>query len=81
MAIAYQASQITAFAWDWACVNYTTAGWLGAATAVAMNIPKESGNGIHEGRSFSVRDMTWAVTGAVLPALHRSVPASRNVVL
>ncbi|MCH6547831.1 MAG: hypothetical protein IH798_05230 [Gemmatimonadetes bacterium] len=81
MAIAYEASQITAFAWDWACVNYTTAGWLGAATAVAINIPKEIGDGLHEERSFSLRDMTWAVTGAVLPALHRSVPASRNVVL
>ena len=75
MAIAYEASQITAFAWDWACVNYTTAGWLGAATALAINIPKEIGDGLHEERSFSLRDMTWAVTGAVLPAWHRSVPA------
>ena len=79
MAIAYQMSQITALAWDWACVEYKTAGWLGAATAVAMNLPKEIGDGIHVGRFFSLRDMAWTVAGAVLPALHRSIPASRNV--
>jgi len=78
-AVAYQASQITAFAWEWTCVDYKTAGWLGAATAVAINIPKEIGDGVHEGRSFSLRDMLFTVAGATLPALHRSVPASKNV--
>ncbi len=67
-AVAHQASQITAFAWEWTCVDYKTAGWLGAATAVDINIPKEIGDGVHEGRSFSLRDMLWTVAGATLPA-------------
>ena len=80
-AIAYQTSQVAALAWDWTCVERSTAGWLGALTGVAISIPKEIGDGLHEDRGFSARDMLWTLPGAALPALHRSWPASRSVQL
>lgn len=75
-AISYQLSRGAAAAWDWACAGRVTAGWLGAATAVAMSLPKELGDGIHE-NGFSGTDMTWSALGAALPALHRQWPATR----
>ncbi len=76
MESAYQMSQLTALAWDWTCVGYETAGWLGAVSAVAISLPKEIGDGLHEGRFFSLRDLTWTISGAALPAVHRMVPAT-----
>ncbi len=77
--VAFLASQLAAHAWDWACVDYETAGWLGAATAFALAIPKEIIDGFHEGLFFSLRDVAWSIPGSVLPALHRSVPATRSL--
>jgi hypothetical protein len=55
-----------------------TAGWLGALTSVAMGLPKELGDGLHE-NGFSGTDFAWSVAGATLPALHRQWPTSRVV--
>ena len=75
--IAYQISQVGALAWDWACVPHQTAGWLGAALGVAFSLPKEIGDGFQTDKGFSAPDMVWTTAGAVLPALHRSLPPSR----
>jgi len=74
--IAYQVSQGSALLWSWACVPYRTAGWLGAATALAVGLPKEIGDGIHED-GFSGADMMWTAIGGVIPALHRQWPRTR----
>ena len=79
--IAYQVSQGGALAWDWACLPYKTAGWLGAALGIAFSLPKEIGDGFQADKGFSVPDMLWATTGAVLPAIHRSWPTSEAVSL
>ncbi|HKI94663.1 MAG TPA: hypothetical protein VJ992_05175 [Gemmatimonadales bacterium] len=76
-AIGYQVSQIGAIAFDWACLAPQTAGWLGAALGLAFELPKEIGDGLHQGEGFAGDDMLAASTGALLPALHRSVPATR----
>ena len=77
--IAYQLSQGGALAFDWACVSHKTSGWLGAALGVAFSLPKEIGDGFQEDKGFSMPDMAWTTAGALLPALHRSWPASRVV--
>ncbi|MBI4421198.1 MAG: hypothetical protein HY560_10260 [Gemmatimonadetes bacterium] len=77
--VAYQASQVAALAWDWACLSRSAAGWLGAATGVAIAIPKEIGDAFHNG--FSGPDLLWTGLGASVPALHRAVPAARVVQL
>lgn len=79
-AIAYQASQLSTLAWRWACAG-GAAPWLGAATGILVALPKEIGDGFHEQKGFSLDDMAGTVVGAVLPALHASVPASRMVAL
>lgn len=79
--IAYQASQVSALAWDWACLPSRTAGWLGAVAGVAVSLPKEIGDGFQLDKGFSAPDMAWTAAGALLPALHRSWPASRTVSL
>jgi hypothetical protein len=76
-AISYHAAQLGAVAWDWACVPYTTAGWLGAALGVAIGIPKEIGDGLHADQGFSAPDMLFNAGGALLPALHRQWPVTR----
>lgn len=78
-AIAYQTSRLSYEAFRWACVNNQTAAWLGAAVGLAIELPKEIGDGFHNG--FSVPDMTAAVLGAALPAFHRVAPSSRIVTL
>jgi hypothetical protein len=80
LAIAYQASQLAALGWDWACFSPRTAGWLGALTGIAAGIPKELGDGFHQ-NGFSGPDMLWTAGGALLPAAHRQWPASRTVAL
>jgi hypothetical protein len=79
-AIAYQVSQLAALSWDWACVPSVSSGWLGAAIGVAVALPKELGDGIHQ-NGFSGPDMLWTAAGALLPALHRQWPASQALQL
>jgi hypothetical protein len=74
---AYQVSQVGALGLRWACVPEGTGAWLGAAMGVAFALPKEVGDGLHEEKGFSLRDMGATAAGAVLPALHRVVPATR----
>ena len=80
-AIAYHASRLATEAWDWACLSPTMAAWLGAATGVALALPKEIGDGLHENKGFSAPDMLWATAGALLPALHRTVRVSQTLTL
>lgn len=75
-AVSYQLARAAAWAWDWACADSVTAGWLGALTSFAAGLPKEIGDGIHE-NGFSGTDMLWAGAGAALPALHRQWPGTR----
>ena len=78
-AAAYHISQLGARAFDWTCASPQTAGWLGAALAVAAGLPKELGDGLHQDKGFSAPDMMWTTAGAVLPALHRQWPETRFV--
>ncbi len=78
-AIAYHVSQVGALAWDWTCVSRDAAAWLGAALGLAIGLPKEIGDGLHEDKGFSLDDFGAATIGALLPALHRTVPASRII--
>ncbi len=78
--LSYQVSQLTALAWDWACFDYVAAGWLGAAVGAAITLPKEIGDGFH-GKGFDVPDFLVGVIGAVGPALHRTYPPSRALLL
>ncbi len=75
--VSYHTSQLGALAWEWACVSPTTASWLGAASALAFQLPKEIGDGLHQDQGFSASDMLFATGGALLPALHRQVPSTR----
>jgi len=70
--IGYHVSQISARAWEWACVRPVPAAWLGAALGFAAELPKEIGDGVHRNKGFSGTDMTWAAIGATLPALRRT---------
>jgi hypothetical protein len=74
--ISYQASQVADIAWRWACVREPTAAWLAAATAFAVGLPKELGDGLHQ-NGFSGTDMMWTAIGALVPALHRTWAPSR----
>jgi len=80
-AIAYQASQVAILAWDWACVPPTLAAWLGAAVGIAVGLPKEIGDGLHEGKGFATDDFGASVGAAILPALHRTWAPSRVIQL
>lgn len=76
-AIGYHVSQLGALVWNWTCVSPTAAGWLGAALGIAVSLPKEIGDGLHENKGFSAPDMLFAAGGSVLPALHRAWAPSR----
>jgi hypothetical protein len=80
-ATAYHVSQIGALGLRWACVPEGTAAWLGAAMGVAFALPKEVGDGLHEEKGFSLRDLGATAAGAVLPALHRTLPKTQLVQL
>lgn len=75
--IGYQTAQVGALLWDWACLPPRTAGWLGAALGIAVTLPKEIGDGLHEDKGFSTPDFMWTAGGALLPALHRTWAPSR----
>jgi hypothetical protein len=79
-AVAYHAAQAARLAWRWACVSDPAAAWLGAATGLAVSLPKEIGDGFHQ-NGFSGSDLGWSIGGAVLPALRHTVPALRVVAL
>ncbi len=78
--LAFEVAQATALAWDWACFSPVAAGWLGAAVGAAITLPKEIGDGFHAD-GFDVPDFLTGVAGAVLPALHRTWPVTRPVLL
>ena len=80
-AFAYQTTQLATIAWEWACVPHATATWLAVGTALAVNLPKEIGDGLHADKGFSLRDFSWTAVGAVLPALHRTVPAAKSLLV
>lgn len=80
-AVSYHTAQLSAFAVDWACFSRSTAGWLGAAVGVLAGLPKEIGDGLHEDKGFAVDDVAAGTVGALLPALHRTVPIARAVLL
>jgi hypothetical protein len=48
---------------------------------IAFSLPKEIGDGFQADKGFSAPDMLWSTAGAVLPAIHRSWPASEAVSL
>jgi hypothetical protein len=77
--VAYQTAQVSRALFDWACVSPAAAGWLGAALGIAVGLPKEIGDGLHAEKGFAVDDFGAAALGALLPALHRAVPATRVV--
>lgn len=80
-AIGYHTSQAGALAFRWACLRPVPAAWLGAALGVAVAIPKEIGDGLHQDKGFSAPDMLWTALGSALPAAHQTWPASRGVAL
>jgi hypothetical protein len=77
--LGYHMSQAGALAFRWACLRPVPAAWLGAALGVAVAIPKEIGDGLHQSKGFSGPDMLWTALGSVLPALHQTWPRSRGV--
>jgi hypothetical protein len=79
--VAYQTAQVGRALFDWACLSPGAAGWLGAALGVAVGLPKEIGDGLHARKGFALDDFGVSVAAALLPALHRTVPATRAVAL
>jgi hypothetical protein len=79
--IAYQTAQVGAAVFRWACVASPGADWLGAALGVALELPKEIGDGLHQDKGFSGPDMLGAVLGALLPAAHATWAPARLVSL
>ena len=80
-ALGYHASQAGAAAFRWACLAPVPAAWLGAAVGLAVALPKEIGDGLHQRKGFSGPDMLWTALGSALPAAHRTWPASRAFAL
>jgi hypothetical protein len=80
-AMGYHASQAGAAAFRWACLGPTPAAWLGAALGVAVNLPKEIGDGLHQDHGFSMPGMLWTALGSAVPALHQTWPVSRAFAL
>jgi hypothetical protein len=79
--VAYETAQVGRALFDWACVSPGAAGWLGAALGIAVGLPKEIGDGLHARKGFALDDFGVSVASALLPALHRAVPAARVVAL
>jgi hypothetical protein len=65
-AIAYHTTQLASVALRWACLSPVLGAWIGAAGAVALQLPKEIGDGFHNG--FSGTDLVWVSAGAALAA-------------
>lgn len=80
-ALGYHASQAGAAAFRWACLSPVTAAWLGFGLGVAMGLPKEIGDGLHQQKGFSAPDILWTALGSALPLAHRLWPASRALAL
>jgi len=80
-AIGYHWSRAGAAAFRWACLAPVPAAWLGAALGLAVALPKEIGDGLHQQKGFSAPDMLWSALGSALPAAHRTWPAARAVSL
>ncbi len=80
-ALGYHVSQAGAAAFRWACVDPLPAAWLGAALGLAVGLPKEIGDGLHQQKGFSAPDVLWTALGSALPAAHRTWPAARALAL
>jgi hypothetical protein len=78
---AYQTAQVGRALFDWACLPPGAAGWLGAVLGMAVGVPKEIGDGLHAEKGFALDDFGVSVAAALLPALHRAVPATRVAAL
>jgi hypothetical protein len=76
----YQASQVAALAWEWACTPPMTAAWLGAATAFAIGLPKKIVDGFH-GTGFETAKNLANAAGSLLPVAHRRWKTTRAVSL
>lgn len=80
IAVSFEASQVAALAWEWACAPPMTAAWLGAATAFAVGLPKTIADGFH-GTGFEISKNLTNAVGSLLPVAHRRWPATRAVSL
>ncbi len=78
-AFAYQAAQLGAAAFRWACLSPTAAVWMGAALGFALELPKEVGDGLHQDAGFSGPDMLAGLLGAALAAARASWSPARLV--
>lgn len=80
-ALGYHVSQAGGSVFRWACLDPVPAAWLGFGLGLAVGLPKEIGDGVHQQKGFSVPDVLWTALGAALPAAHRTWPASRAFAL
>jgi hypothetical protein len=80
-ALAYQASQLGAAVFRWACLSPPAAAWMGAALGLALELPKEVGDGLHQDKGFSGPDMLGGLVGAILPAARATWAPARVVSL
>lgn len=71
-AIGYHTSQLGATAFRWACVGPVAAAWLGFGLGLAVGLPKEVGDGLHQSKGFSVPDILWTALGSAVPAWQRT---------
>ncbi len=80
-ALGYHVSQAGAVAFRWACLAPVPAAWLGLGLGLAVGLPKEIGDGVHQQKGFSAPDILWTALGSALPAAHATWPASRAFAL
>ena len=81
MALSYNFSEAMGSAWRLACASEGAAAWLGALIGFAYVFPKEYGDAFRDGFGFSGMSTTLSLAGAVLPALHRTAPITRMLVM
>lgn len=80
-AIGYRTARTSPAVFRWACFSPNTSAWLGAVLGVAVGLPKEIGDGLHEDKGFSGTDMLATVAGSLMPAAHATWGATRIVTL
>ena len=75
--LGYHTAGLGAAALRWACLSGAAGAWLGAAGALLAQLPKEVGDGFHNG--FSVPDLAWVVAGGALQASRQTWEPARAV--